>query len=189
MIALTPSRIAEILHAPVNNVSEHWPKIAECLESLGIGSEATAIAALATIRVECPPFRPVKEYGTDQAHEKSYGGRQDLGNIHPGDGARYAGRGFVQITGRNNYEYYGKQLGVNLVADPDAALEPNTAAMIFALYFKEHKVDVAANQGDWAKVRRLVNGGLNGFGEFRHYIRSLEDAVGPVPDVTGEISL
>lgn len=53
-----------------------------------------------------------------------------LGNLCAGDGARFAGRGYVQLTGRTNYQRAGAQLGVDLVADPDKALSPAIAAQV-----------------------------------------------------------
>jgi len=42
-------------------------------------------------------------------------GRKDLGNTQPGDGRRFTGRGFIQLTGRANYQAYGKDAGVDLM--------------------------------------------------------------------------
>lgn len=170
--------IADALHAPRQNVAENWPTIRTCLEALGMGGDNTLIAALATIRVECPPFKPVHEYGTDAAHEKAYGHRKDLGNAHDGDGAKYAGRGYIQITGEVNYANYGKQLGIDLVSNPDEALETNTAAAIFAAYFHERGCDKAAEKEDWVRVRKLVNGGTNGLEAFLKYIEALKPLKG-----------
>lgn len=66
---------------------------------------------------------PISEYGKRRYFDK-YERRQDLGNTKPGDGYRYRGRGFVQITGRRNYTLYG------IADNPDAALEAKTAARI-----------------------------------------------------------
>lgn len=168
--------IAAVLRCPAGNVAAYWPLIETCLVSLGVWSELVGTAALATIGVECPPFKPIKEYGGQGYLNNLYDKRTDLGNTAAadGDGALYAGRGFVQITGRNNYYHYGKLLGMDLLRDPDKALEPNAAAAIFASYFWEHGVHLAANERDWARVRRLVNGGLNGFGVMMRYVNGLE---------------
>lgn len=130
--------------------------------------------AMATVRVEVGrPYLPIHEYASGEAYE----GRLDLGNIQPGDGPRYRGRGFIQLTGRANYTTYGSRLGIDLVNNPDLALDKTVAAKILALYFIDKKVTDACLQKDWLKVRKLVNGvnrsnGLpNGWVDFQNIIK------------------
>lgn len=182
---VTNSRLAAILRCPAKNVEAHWPLIEQSLDGLGIYSDHCAIAALATVRVECPTFAPVKEYGGKVYLNRMYDTRTDLGNTaaKDGDGAVYAGRGFIQITGKLNYEHFGKLLGVDLIddpadlnddSDPDKAFNPHLAAAIFAAYFYERKVHEAANRRDWRRVRKLVNGGYNGWDDFITLVGRLE---------------
>ena len=91
-----------------------------------------------------------------------YGGR--LGNTEPDDGWRYRGRGLVQITGRNNYARAGRQLGVDLISDPDLALRPDLAAgILFAGmaqgWFTGKKLADYFNDrvSDPVNARRIVN--------------------------------
>jgi hypothetical protein len=163
--------IARSTHCPERNVAEHWPNIKTMLDSMGFFSDNCRFAAIATIAVETGIFKPIHERGGDEYFTRLYQGR--MGNIRPGDGARFHGRGFVQLTGRENYAKYGQQLGIDLVSDPDKALEPVTAASLFCLYFRDHHINVAADAGDWERVRRLVNGGLNGYSEFMGHIARL----------------
>jgi putative chitinase len=183
---LTPARIAQLLPPPAKmraeiyaaNIALHWPLIDTCLSALGITSNAALIAALATIRVECPPFHPVKEYGGDAYLNRMYDTRKDLGNTPEadGDGALYGGRGFAQLTGKDNYRRAGVAIGVDLVARPDEALEPNGNAAIFAWFFHEHNIARVAEAGDWVRVRKIWNGGRNGLDEFLGYVKTLEGA-------------
>ena len=62
--------------------------------------------------------------GRQQVAEAIYGGDWgkrpgSLGNTEPGDGYKFHGRGFVHLTGRSNYEHYGKALGLDLVSNPE----------------------------------------------------------------------
>jgi predicted chitinase len=171
---LTPEQIAQALGSPVANVRQHWPTIAKALQDQGITSRAGIIAALATIGVEVGNFLPIHEYGGDAYYAK-YNNRPDLGN-RPGtnDGVVYHGRGFIQLTGRANYETYGRELGIDLVGNPDLALDPEVGAKVLALYFKKRGTVDMANRGDWEAVRRSVNGGLNGWDRFSRIVRTLE---------------
>lgn len=180
-MAITVERLAAISGAPLANVVASWAALLSSLTKYDIDSVPTQIAAAATVSVECPPFLPIREYGGAAYFKRMYdieGDRPDkareLGNLEPGDGMRYCGRGFIQITGRANYRKYGHILGIDLEGNPDLALQPAVAADILALYFRDHHIDVEAEHGNWAKVRKLVNGGTNGVNRFLDVVRGLE---------------
>ena len=83
-----------------------------------------------------------------------------LGNIKTGDGYMFRGRGYVQITGRHNYERASQELGINLIANPDLALDPNVAAEILVKgctegWFTGKKL---SNYASYLDMRRVVNG-------------------------------
>lgn len=88
-----------------------------------------------------------------------YGGR--LGNSKD-EGYKYRGRGIIQLTGKNNYEYYGKKLNIDLVNSPDLAKETDTAIEIALLFWKEKGLGLLARKGDVKGVTKLINGGYNG---------------------------
>lgn len=75
-------------------------------------------------------------YQPYQFAETVYGPRsgKSLGNTQPGDGARYIGRGFIQLTGKANYAAAGKALGLDLVNNPDKLLDPAVAAAVTGWY-------------------------------------------------------
>lgn len=134
------------------------PLIVQALQKQGILSPRTLAYVLATIQHETAgTFMPIKEYGGD-AYFKRYEGRADLGNTQPGDGVKYHGRGFIQLTGRHNYRDMGAKIGVDLENNPDLALDPTVSAMILAQFVKERGVAQIADSGDFAGARRPVNG-------------------------------
>jgi predicted chitinase len=173
---LTADQIAAILGCHPADVEENWPPIQRALREEGLSDRASMIAAVATIGTEVPSFRPINEEGGPAYFTRLYEGRRDLGNTQRGDGARYHGRGFIQLTGRANYRAYGGKLGVPLEAKPDLALRPDVAARVLACYFKDRHLDALAREGDWQGVRRGVNGGLNGWDRFSRYVQKLERA-------------
>lgn len=175
---LSNSDIARILHCPAANVELYWTEISDCLDSLHIGSDNSKIAALATIAVETAhTFAPVHEYGSDALHEKEYGFRKDLGNIHAGDGARYAGNGFIQTTGLVNYERLHQQLGIDCVNHPEELRQKDAACAAFAVYWHDKKCDIYADSEQWTTIRHKVNGGENNLAEFLRYVNDLKTAI------------
>ena len=174
--------LARICRCPLPAVSDNWPRIVAALEARGIRSDLVEVAAAATVAVETAgTFRPINEYGGEAYFTKLYEGRADLGNTRPGDGARYHGRGFIQITGRSNYRMYSHVAGCDLEAHPEKALEPEISAAILAAYFAQRNLPAAAAIRDWPKVRRLVNGGLNGWAPFKTCVDGLLEALGDRP--------
>jgi predicted chitinase len=71
--------------------------------------------------------------GAEAIGDVVYGGR--MGNDKPGDGYKYRGRGYIQLTGKSAYEIIGKYLGVDLVGNPDKVNDPSIAAKIVPAFF------------------------------------------------------
>jgi predicted chitinase len=96
----------------------------------------------------------------------------DLGNIEPGDGRRFKGRGPIQITGRANYQRYGELLGIDLLADPARAALPNMAFRIAGLFWSRNGLNELADEGTadaFRKITKRINGGLNGLAERQRF--------------------
>src|SRR5262249_59884464 len=82
-----------------------------------------------------------------------------LGNTQPGDGPRFKGRGYVQLTGRDNYTRVGTQIGQPLSTQPELANNPTIAGIIIAPFLKNHEsaIRAALAVDDLATARQLVN--------------------------------
>lgn len=138
--------------------------------------------ALATIAAETAGFEPISEgkskHNTRSVPFDMYDNRASLGNGQ-GDGARYKGRGFVQLTGRNNYRQYGARIGIDLEADPDRANDPAIAAQLLTLFVadREAAIKTALNASDFAKARRAVNGGTHGLDRFQRAYAAILEAL------------
>ncbi|MEL7041641.1 MAG: peptidoglycan-binding protein [Pseudomonadota bacterium] len=89
-----------------------------------------------------------------------YGGRSDLGNREPGDGWRFRGRGFIQLTGRANYTKFGEITGLDLVNDPDLIRRDlKESVRVACAFWQTNGLNTFADQNDASKVSRGVNRG------------------------------
>jgi putative chitinase len=103
---------------------------------------------------------PRKEIWGPTKAQLGYEGRKDLGNTMPGDGKKFLGRGYVQITGRANYAKASHIVGTDLVASPDFALSPEIASKIIVDgmtngWFTGKKM---SDYDSYKNMRRVVNG-------------------------------
>lgn len=87
-----------------------------------------------------------------------------MGNSAPetGDGWKYRGRGYIQLTGRDNYRQASQALGVDFEAKPDLVAMPKYAAATSAWFWGSRDLNDLADAGDMRTITRRINGGLNG---------------------------
>lgn len=91
--------------------------------------------------------------------QKGYEFRKDLGNTVAGDGYKYRGRGWFMITGRYNYDAYGKLLGVDLISQPERLEENLLSAKAAMLYWNSKRIMPTAQLNDILGVSRIINVG------------------------------
>lgn len=104
------------------------------------------------------------KYSEEIASGKAYEGRKDLGNTQPGDGKRFKGRGYLQVTGRANYTAFAKRSGIDVLSNPDIiAKDPKVAAMASVdWWLNNSRARRAGQAGDILAASKAVNGGTNG---------------------------
>lgn len=90
-----------------------------------------------------------------------------LGNTQVGDGAKYHGRGYIQLTGRDNYKRAGKALGLPLEAQPELVENPEVAAKVAVWFWQQQVAPKVTNFSNTAQVTKPINSGLKGL-EDRH---------------------
>ena len=159
---------------PIGNISANLPTVLSALAAAELADQCMVLMALGTIRAETEAFKPLCEgesrFNTSPSGHPFdlYDNRKDLGNQGPPDGARYCGRGFVQLTGRLNYTRYSQEIGQDLVNKPELANDPAIAAQLLARFLsdREDAIRHAITNNDLATARRLVNGGSNGLDRF-----------------------
>jgi putative chitinase len=183
-------------------IVRHLPPLLDALRQFQLVDKPMVLMALATLRAESETFEPVDElpsrYNTSPGGHPFdlYDNRIDLGNRGRPDGARFKGRGFIQLTGRDNYRRIGRQIGLGdrLERQPEIANEPKIAALVLACFLaaRRQSIKQALLEDDLARARRLVNGGRHGLEPFTLAYRigeqRLADPVwSPLPIVAGSL--
>lgn len=97
-----------------------------------------------------------------------------LGNKHVGDGEKFYGRGFVQLTGRENYARASKALGIDLLNNPDLAADPKVATQIALWYWKSRVKPNVQDFSDTRQVTRHINPALHGLDRRHHKFLNYE---------------
>ncbi|AOJ73514.1 MULTISPECIES: glycoside hydrolase family 19 protein [Burkholderia] len=95
----------------------------------------------------------------------AYGGRYGNGDASSGDGWRYRGRGLKQITFKDNYRMCGVALSVDLVAQPELLEQDEYAARSAGWFWRANGLNKLADDGDFVRITRVINGGLTGHPE------------------------
>ena len=162
-----------------------WPEVGPYLDTYGwTTSKAAKVALLAHLAVATDYSMMVRAepYNYDRA-ERLYGHRtaagEALGNIYPGDGYRYRGRGLLPLRGRLAYRQAGDILGVPLAEEPDLALDVTLAAGVLVVAAHERGLLAAAERGDWAMVARGFDPALNLWELFLRAAQVFTDEVDP----------
>jgi putative chitinase len=173
--------------SPIDNIKTNLPFVLKALEEANLTDKNMVLMALATIRVETAGFEPISEFKS--RFNTSPGGhpfdlldnRTDLGNQGPPDGARFLGRGFIQLTGRSNYKIHGAGIGLEdqLVENPELANDPEIAGKLLAHFLKSHerRIKEALLEGDLKTARKAINGGLHGIDQFTVAFRKGEQLI------------
>ena len=167
---LTDDHLKTIMpQMPAERRTRFLPAINQTLQVYSINTPRRAAAFLGQVAHESGQFRYMEELWGPTAQQKRYEPPTDLarqlGNVQPGDGSRYRGRGPIQITGRANYQRYGKLLQLDLVAQPDLAATPAVGLSIAGLYWSSLGLNALAEKLDDREITRRINGGFNGLAE------------------------
>lgn len=148
------TRLVENLNYSADGLRRTWPSRFTAAQALQYGRRPEAIA------------------------NRVYGNRLGNGGEATGDGWRYRGRGYLQLTGRANYREFGQRLGVDLEANPDRAAEPEIAMRIAESYWLHKGLHLLADMDDLEGITRRINGGLNGLDDRRRWLAKFKTEYG-----------
>lgn len=151
------------------NRDKYLPYLNQFMPMYDIDTNERAAAFLAQIGHESGQLHYVEELVSGQAYE----GRGNLGNIQPGDGVKFKGRGLMQITGRANYQQLtdqmrGLPLGVDFVDEPHLLKLPTYAVQSACWWWSNRKLNALADadtETSFRQITRIINGGYNGYSD------------------------
>jgi putative chitinase len=151
--------------------------------AMAAGIKGTELAAfLSQTAHETMNFQHMVEIGNDRAFRK-YDPKhapkkaKALGNTKVGDGAKYKGRGYIQLTGRYNYKRAGEALGLPLEQQPELVEKPEVAAKV-AVWFWELRVQPNVdNFKDVTAVTKPINPGLRGLADRKEKFQAYKVAL------------
>lgn len=137
--------------------------ITDTLDEFGIDTPRRVAHFLAQVAHESGSLRYTREIASGAGYE----GRTDLGNTQPGDGLRFAGRGLIQITGRDNYRACSRALfgDDRLLQRPEILEDILPACRSAGWYWIRKNLNPLADNSDIRRITRAINGGYNGYAE------------------------
>ena len=165
------------MRAAAADVTEFTERINKVMANRQIDSPLRQAHFLAQIGHESGEFR----FRAEIASGEAYQGRVDLGNLQPGDGRRYKGRGLIQLTGRANYGEYGRAIGreAELLVQPELVQTDTELCVDVAGWFwAKRGLNRFADADDLTTVTQRINGGINGLDDRRRLLKRSKALLG-----------
>ena len=172
----TPQRVAAFL-AQTSHESGGYTMLSENLNYKAATLAACWPNRFATLGPDKKPKKDEKGKSIPTAVANSIAGKPELianlvysarmgnGPAESGEGWKYRGRGLKQLTGKDNYARCGRDLGIDLVGNPDMLLEPTYAARSAGWFWRANSLSTFADKGDLEGMTKKINGGLIGYAE------------------------
>jgi putative chitinase len=103
-----------------------------------------------------------------------YADRMGNGNEASGDGWKFRGRGLIQLTGKDNYQQFGRDYSIDCVNNPDLLLDPQFALASACWFWQKRSLNTFADKDDILMVTKRINGGINGLNDRQQYLDSFK---------------
>jgi putative chitinase len=126
-----------------------------------------------------PTIASAEPFGNnpEKLANKVYANRMGNGPPESGDGYRYRGRGYIQITGKDGYRQTGLRAGLDLVANPEKAIETEHALRVACAFWKWKDLNPLCDQRKFEEVTRRINGGLIGYDDRLEWLKKVRSAL------------
>lgn len=154
---MTPEQLHVIMWNAGGRVEAFAQLLSDAMSEFGVTSSRRQAAFIAQVAHESGELRFTKELASGDAYE----GRLDLGNNQAGDGARFKGRGLLQITGRAGYTECGIALKLPLNIAPTLLETPGPASRSAAWFWSRHGLNELADADKFGEITHRINGGYN----------------------------
>jgi putative chitinase len=181
---MTVDQLKSVACTGIGNAQIFLPYLNDVFTKFNISTSARQLCFLAQVCHESGGLYYTEELATGQAYE----GRRDLGNINPGDGIKFKGRGLIQITGRSNYMAVGQALQADFINNPTLLGGKNIhfcspdqlkyAALSAGWFWNktglnsladkinvQQSIDEGANLENFKAITKRINGGYNGLAD------------------------
>lgn len=156
---------------PEKVLEEHLKYLIPWLEKFEINTKLRVIHFLAqTLHESCEFY-----YTEEIASGEDYEGRTDLGNVNPGDGRLYKGRGLIQVTGRYNYSQISRDFGIDFIETPYALATVEFAGSSAVWYWNSRGLNDLADNDFFDSITYQINGGYNGYNDRLNYLEELKN--------------
>lgn len=174
-IQLSLDQLLEIApSAAPSQVTRLHPHILATLAEFDLTTPLRQAHFLAQLCHESGSFNYVEEIASGEDYEW----RDDLGNVEPGDGVRFKGRGLIQITGRANYTDCGEALNVDLIANPTRLADDDLACRSAGWFWNTRNLSSFADRDDVDTITYRINGGYNGYDDRLYYLANAKHVLG-----------
>ena len=181
---MTTDQLKAVACTTTANAQIFLPYINDVCVKYAINTVARQLCFLSQVAHESGGLFYTEELASGTAYE----GRKDLGNINPGDGEKFKGRGLIQITGRNNYQLLGTAFQADFISNPTLLGGKNIhlcspdqlkyAALSAGWFWNsvglnviadkidlQQAIDEGANLDNFKLITRKINGGYNGLAD------------------------
>lgn len=170
--------LARCTHARLDRAERFAEPLTTAMEEFDISTPARQAAFLANVGHESGGLKWLVELWGPTIAQQRYEGRRDLGNVQPGDGFKFRGRGLLQTTGRANYAVLSGHLGIDYLQDPDRLAQPVDASRSAGYFWQSNNLNKFADVGDFLSVVKRINGGYNGLSERQMFWTDAKQALG-----------
>ena len=159
---MTPEQLAACTNSSMANALLYLPQLELAWADFGITTPVRQAAFLAQAAHETMFLTHMREIWGPTPAQIGYEGRKDLGNLIPGDGKLYMGRGFFMLTGRANYAKMSAALATDFTNSPQLLEQPDMAVRSGMMYWSWKGLSALADVGDFQRISVRINGDTNG---------------------------